>query len=340
MRPLQLNGHTRPITQVLVNSTGTLLFTAGKDGNLGVWDMQDGNLLGYYKPSIDGKEISKVIWSIDVTLDSLLLIAASAEGVFIFDVGTKEQVFYLCLKSVCRSVQWNTKPAHQNKFVVVRDAFSKVVSAAITIYKLDLETRSVTATLEIINFESKCLGAAWGAYDLTIVSRHENGMIIVWDAETGAKIMERQAHTENVSWMEFSADRSLCLTCSTDATAKLWTTHDWNEIQSFTTDRPLNSCSISPLYSQEESTRRLHVLLAGGQQASEVTTTKIQEGKQEILLVHMVSAELLGLIPGHFSPVNSATFLPDGRGFVTGAEEGFVRIYHFDASYFDASKLA
>jgi WD40 repeat protein len=46
MRPLQLNGHTRPITQVLVNSTGTLLFTAGKDGNLGVWDMQDGNLLG------------------------------------------------------------------------------------------------------------------------------------------------------------------------------------------------------------------------------------------------------------------------------------------------------
>jgi translation initiation factor 3 subunit I len=54
----------------------------------------------------------------------------------------------------------------------------------------------------------------------------------------------------------------------------------------------------------------------------------------------MVSAELLGLIPGHFSPVNSATFLPDGRGFVTGAEEGFVRIYHFDASYFDASKLA
>ena len=339
MKQIQLIGHSRPITQVLVNSTGDLLFTSGKEGGLCVWDLQDGRLLGTYTTLIEGKPISKAIWGMDVTLDSVFLIVASAEGVFIFDIKTKEQLLYLCVKSVCRSVQWNTKPGKQNRFVIARDSFKNTVNAAIVLYEIDHETTQVKEILEISNFGKKCLGVAWGAYDATFVSRHEDGVIIVWDVKTGAQLIERQAHTKDVSWIEFSQDRTLCLTCSIDMTAKLWTTHNWKEIQTFTTDRPLNSCSISPLYNQPEGTSRLHILLAGGQKVDEVTTTKTQEGKQEILLVHMVSGELLGLIPGHFSPVNSVMFLPDGKGFVSGAEEGYARIYEWDANYFNSNKF-
>ena len=43
------------------------------------------------------------------------------------------------------------------------------------------------------------------------------------------------------------------------------------------------------------------------------------------------SARSLPTARGHFSPINSVAFSPDGTAFVTGAEEGNVRLHHFDA---------
>lgn len=97
------------------------------------------SLLGKYKITVDGKVIQKVICGFDVTLDSTRLLVASAgkmryvfypalaldvlcdhlsmmsyaEGIFIFDVETKEQLEHIQLNSVCRAVRWNTKPGHQ-----------------------------------------------------------------------------------------------------------------------------------------------------------------------------------------------------------------------------------
>lgn len=90
----------------------------------------------------------------------------------------------------------------------------------------------------------------------------------------------------------------------------------------------------------DPSKKKLHIIVAGGQSAEEVTTTKTQEGKCESVLIHVVTGEILGLISGHFSPVNSVAFMPDGSGFATGAEEGNVRVYKFDPSYFTNPKFA
>jgi len=48
---------------------------------------------------------------------------------------------------------------------------------------------------------------------------------------------------------------------------------------------------------------------------------------------HISYQEELGSISGHFGPVNAIGFSPDGKGFVTGGEDGYVRLHHFDRSF-------
>lgn len=43
--------------------------------------------------------------------------------------------------------------------------------------------------------------------------------------------------------------------------------------------------------------------------------------------------EELGSIKGYFSPINALAWLPDGSGFASGAEEGYVRLHKFDEDY-------
>jgi len=56
----------------------------------------------------------------------------------------------------------------------------------------------------------------------------------------------------------------------------------------------------------------------------------------------MIFEEELGSVPGHFGPVNVLSYSPDGKGFASGGEDGFVRLHHFDKEYFmvaeDAAK--
>lgn len=49
--------------------------------------------------------------------------------------------------------------------------------------------------------------------------------------------------------------------------------------------------------------------------------------------------EEIGYIPGHFGPVNCLAFFKDGRGFVSGGEEGIIRVFRFDKTYFEEKKF-
>jgi translation initiation factor 3 subunit I len=75
----------------------------------------------------------------------------------------------------------------------------------------------------------------------------------------------------------------------------------------FESDRPLNSAAVSPFGH--------HVLLGGGQEASSVTTTASRQGKFEAMFYSCPFQELYGSVKGHFGPINSLCFGPDGKRF-------------------------
>jgi translation initiation factor 3 subunit I len=99
----------------------------------------------------------------------------------------------------------------------------------------------------------------------------------------------------------------------------------------------MNSVSISPLFCSETNPK-YHLIIAGGIPARESAMTGGSAGFDIILCNVMYETEL-GSIPGHFSPINSVEFFPDGRGFISGSEEGITKVFRFDDTYWDDAKF-
>jgi len=76
------------------------------------------------------------------------------------------------------------------------------------------------------------------------------------------------------------------------------------------------------------------VLLGGGQDAKDVTTTGQIAGGFDMKLMSVIYGDKLATIGGHFGPVHSVSFSPDGYAFASGAEDGFVHYHRMPPEYF------
>ncbi|KAK2197659.1 bifunctional WD40-repeat-containing domain superfamily/WD40 repeat/Eukaryotic translation initiation factor 3 subunit I/WD40 repeat [Babesia duncani] len=330
MKPILLRGHHRPLTCVKVNKHGDLLFTCGKDAVLAVWRTDNGQQIGQYDCG------RGAIWFCDVTIDSKYLIVASgASKIFIFLTETGEMLAEILEEGPCKFVEWNKDPKCQNMFVMANDDFGENVKMGIKVYKVEIEHDEVTQhqiQWSQRGYRSRCNQCRWGPLDREIVTCHDDGSINIWDAATGSLIRKIEAYNQPATCIAFDLKNILMLSCSSDGTAKLFETATWTPIRTYKTDRPLNACDISPLF-DVETLAKPHILLGGGQSAEEVTTTATSEGKFQALLYNIIHEDQVGSIKGHFGPINTLTFLADGHGYVSGGEEGMVRIYHFDREY-------
>lgn len=333
MRPYFLYGHSRPLTHVLFNDDGDLLFSSGKDNKLQVWNTDTGKRIGSYNCD------KGVVWAFDLTKDSQRMVVASADQKFmIFDVETGGLLTSVPEEGPCKFVEWCRRPGGQDKFVIVHGSFGHMSQKSIKVWTLDGgKPRRLWVQKD---FDSPVTRAHWGPFDETIISCHEDGNINVWCAESGELLLEGDkgidslGHKNCVTCCAFNDDRTLMLTCSSNGVARLWDTVEWKERKRYATDRPLNACAISPLFNKTDETQRCHVLLGGGQAAADVTTTSASEGKFQALLYHMVFEDDIGSIKGHFGPINTLAFAPDGRGYCSGGEDGYLRFYKFDDDYF------
>lgn len=331
MHPYLLHIHERPLTLVKCNNDGDFFLTCAKDGDTTLCRTDTCERVGTYAPP---GEKPGAIYAVDVTLDSTYVVTAGADGKLVFYTFEGEMVSILNHGGILKYVEWNQKPGDQNMVVTCNDKFKSqaegTVPNRIMIWQFDPPKRLLSIDDQL---PMKCTKVKWGPFDDTLVSIFEEGQFIVWDANSGSQLQTVQAHQSPCTSLNFTQDRMLMITCSKDNYAKLWAMDNYSLVKTYKTDRPLNDAVISPLYN-DKSEPKMHILMGGGQDAKDVTTTASASGKFEALLHHMVYEEEIGSIKGHFGPINTLAWFPDGRGFITGGEDGYVRVHHLDPEYF------
>lgn len=317
-----LKGHEGPITKIKYNREGDLLFTcARKDKKPVVWYADNGERLGNYT----GHE--GAVWDCDVDFTSTHLLTASADRTAkLWDVQSGQELFSFQHASSVRSCGF----AEGGRMVLTVSEDNFGAAASVNIYNIEEEQEKQTDVPVREMFaegSGKVYTALWGGLNTFVIAAGEDGRIRKWNVETGQVENEVQAHMKAIKDISYSKDKSMFITASSDKTAKLYDSKTLECLKTYRSDRPLNSASISSAMN--------HVIVGGGQDAMNVTQTSSKVGHFQVDFFHTVYMEYMGHVKGHFGPVNTVAFAPDGKSYSSGSEDGYIRMHHFDKDYFN-----
>ena len=131
-----------------------------------------------------------------------------------------------------------------------------------------------------------------------------------------------------------SHDFTMLFTGSRDGSSKLLHPETFEEIRKYSFGgRPCRAVAVSPLHDSDQW-QKFHILMGGGQDARDVALTDEGAGGFEIRLSSIIFNEQLSEIHGHFGPVHTIDFSPDGFAFASGGEDGYVHYHRFPPEYF------
>ncbi|XP_058834014.1 eukaryotic translation initiation factor 3 subunit I [Topomyia yanbarensis] len=322
MKPLMLQGHERAITQIKYNREGDLIFSTAKDHKPSVWFSLNGERLGTYNGH------SGAVWCVDVDWTTTRLMTGGGDMTTkLWDVETGNTLGTIVCNSVVRTTNFSYS-GNQASYSTDKTMGNNCELFIIDVRNVDASISSQSPVLRLtMQQQSKITSMLWGALDETVITGHENGSIRIWDLRAGKELVSINDHTNVINDMQMSNDGTMFVSASKDNTAKLFDSESLACLKTYKTERPVNSAAISPINE--------HVVLGGGQEAMEVTTTSTKSGKFDSRFFHLVYEEEFARVKGHFGPINSLAFHPDGKSYSTGGEDGFVRVQVFDASYYE-----
>eukprot|EP00468_Gymnochlora_sp_CCMP2014_P009563 CAMPEP_0167757242 /NCGR_PEP_ID=MMETSP0110_2-20121227/9817_1 /TAXON_ID=629695 /ORGANISM="Gymnochlora sp., Strain CCMP2014" /LENGTH=330 /DNA_ID=CAMNT_0007643411 /DNA_START=67 /DNA_END=1056 /DNA_ORIENTATION=+ len=323
-----MKGHERPITQVKYNYDGDLIFSSSKDKVATCWRSDTGERLGTY----DGHK--GAINTLDINRKTTILATGASDStVRLWQAETGKQIGEFEVKSAVRSVNFSLG----DKFLLAAQDSQYGSQPTVFVYNLydsksEFNPDTVPkASLAVQGDRNNITTALWADFNKNILTAHEDGFVRRWDVETEKEIDKVEVCEKKLQSMQFSKDGTMIVAASKgDHCAKLLDAKSLEVMKEYKSNRPINAAAISPLFNQ--------VLIGGGIEARDVALVSGRAGHFEVDFWHACYQEYMGSVKGHFGPVNSIDIHPDGKSFVSGAEEGYIRLHHLDQFYLKSSK--
>ncbi|KAK9464317.1 WD40-repeat-containing domain protein [Lipomyces arxii] len=321
MRPILLKGHERPLSQLKYNKEGDLLFTVSRDKVINVYYSHNGERLGTYTGH------QGAIWSVDVDPTTTVIATGAADNTIkLWEIQSGKCLYTWEMPTAIKCVQFNEDG--NLLLAVMEQRMGNPGTVFVFSVNVDVNvTQDPEPVFKFTSPDNRFTKAGWSYLSKWIVAGHVDGSVSKYDGKTGEHIASVSVHEKEVTDLQFSPDMTYFITASKDKTAKLLDVKSLNIMKTYVTDSPLNTGAITP--------KKDYVLLGGGQDARDVTRTAARQGKFEARFHHKIFMDEIGRLKGHFGPLNHIVVHPAGTGFASGGEDGYVRVHHFDKSYYD-----
>jgi translation initiation factor 3 subunit I len=343
MKPFILQGHSRPIRDIKFNREGDLLFTGSNDRFVTLWASETGERIGTYYHSA-------AVINMGVTLDSKILVSGDATGgLYFWEVSTGTLLRKIEMESTV-SVRYLDLSLGDQRVTLAYAGRTRDAKSSIDVYNMnDIFSARTESTKEgpiikdcpiVKSFnstKSKFTNCKWINMNRNILCGREDGVIQLLDFESGTVVREKQFHKETIMDLDISKKEEIILSASKDGKSLVIDPDTFEVLHTMFPQDPtrnLNSCKISPLFSLgDPEEEKFHAILAGGQESRDVTTTHAKKGGFEILFYNLMFGEELGAIQGHFGPVNTLAFGPNGKVVASGAEDATIRVHKLEEDY-------
>jgi translation initiation factor 3 subunit I len=293
--------HERPITNVLYNSDGDLIFTSSKDSTSSVI-RSDGSPLGIYSGH-DGS-----IFSISLSPDSLHLFSGSADQTVIdWDVETGTPISRLDMGSVVKGLD----SFNENLLIGVSDD-SMGLQRSLFLYDNRIKKVNI-----LTNPSFNSTGVFGDFTSNFLILSDSQGQVHKFDLRNLNFIKKMEIHSEKISSISPSLCRTFFITSSSDSQAKIVDLEDFTIKKIFVSEEPVNNSKIFPMNDK--------VICVGGVPARDVTTTK---GKSTIdtSFFDIITCERVGYFSTHYGTINSVDVHPLGKEYCSAGEEGILHI--------------
>jgi translation initiation factor 3 subunit I len=339
MKPIILQGHSRPIKDLKFNKDGDFLFSASNDRFITLWASETGERIGTFQHSA-------AVNTMSITNDSKILISGdNTGGCYFWEINTGALLKKIDMDLV--NVRGAELSYGNEKVSITYSAKIKEGKSQIDVYNLadilsaSTDNKSIITGLEPV----KCFLPSSSKYVMSkfinqnehLVASREDGVLELIEYSTGNILKQSQVHKEIIMDFDISKREEIILTASKDGKSCVIDPNSFDVIHTLHPQDPtrnLNSCKVSPLFSQgNEEEEKYHAVVAGGQESRDVTTTHAKKGGFELLIYNVMYGEELGAIQGHFGPVNTISFGPTGRLLASGAEDATIRLHKLDEEY-------
>lgn len=343
MKPIVLKGHSKPIKDLKFNSDGDLLFSGSNDRLVTLWASETGERIGTYQHQA-------AVYDMSITLDSKILVTGdSTGGCYFWEVGTGTLLKKLELDPTfsIRSVDL----AYGDGLVsITSGGRTREAKSYVDVYSFrDILGASTDRERKILSIDpikrftsektSKFSQTKWLNMNRNILTTTEDGFLQMIDYNTGEFIRSKQIHSATIMDMDISPKEEVILTASKDGKSLLIDPDTFDIMKTFHPQNPtrnINTCKLSPLISTfDENEEKFHAIIAGGQESRDVTTSHAKKGGFDLLIYNLVQGDEVGAIQGHFGPVNTIAFSPNGNIIASGAEDATIRIHKLDCEEYE-----
>lgn len=327
---------------VKFNIDGTLLISCSVDETIRVYE-NDGEFVGKFKTK-------SAVRAIDISVDSNIIISAeTVEGFGVYSMKEKKEIArirYLIPKEEKEIVQvvYTTFSVGSKYCAVLLEKCSRSYLAIVDMtnpskpeiarilkaYKEDCYTQVTWGDLNEKIYLSTSTGIMMSINTKPIfdMPKYDSTKPIPTLESVEVGMLRKIMHIKSIFSFTLASDYSMLYTCGEDNKVVLSDPITLDKIKDFHFTVPARAVGIYPLYKKNPFSESLkyHIAVGGGIDAKDVALQKSEQG-YFIRITNFVTNEEVLECPGHFGPIHSIAYSPNGKSFATASEDSTIRLW-------------